>query len=103
MPCVEFDSQAEADLANIHDYIGVQRQSPVDAERFVRRLVTKLDAYAHQPEMGEVRSELGDEIRSFTFEKTYVVIYHPLDDGIHVLRVFHGARNYVGRFLRGEP
>ena len=68
------------------------------ADRFIRDLHSKFQQYAHQREMGEPRPDLGEGLRSFAFMKNYVVIYRPLKDGIDVLRVFHGARDYPTLF-----
>ena len=92
-------NEALADLDAIYDYIGIEKQSPRAADRFMDELQEKLEAYARQPEMGESRPELDESLRSFTFKKNYVVIYRPVDEGIDVLRVLHGARDY-GRFFR---
>ncbi len=47
---------------------------------------------ATQPMMGRARDELALGVRSFPFGR-YVVFYVPLDDGIDVVRVLHGARD----------
>lgn len=51
--------------------------------------------------MGEPRTELAPGIRSFTYNRNYIVIYRALDDGIDVLRVIHSARNWRRVFRRG--
>ena len=94
MPRVLRDPDADADIAAIAEYIGVENESPAAARRFINDLNKKLLLYAEQPEMGEPRTDLAEGLRSFPFKKNYVVIYRPLEDGIDVLRVFHGARDY---------
>ena len=47
---------------------------------------------AAQPMMGRAREELAPGVRSFPFGR-YVVFYMPMDDGIDVVRVLHGARD----------
>ena len=89
---------ASADLREISDYIGVENQSPVAAHKFLDDFEEKCLAYANQPEMGGPRSELGDELRSFTFKKNYVVVFQPYENGIEILRVIHGARDYPTLF-----
>ena len=42
--------------------------------------------------MGRARDELAPDVRSFPFGR-YVIFYMPLDDGIDVVRVLHGARD----------
>jgi toxin ParE1/3/4 len=89
---------ASADLRDISDYIGVKNQSPVAAHKFLDDFEQKCLAYANQPEMGELRLELGDELRSFTFKKNYVAVFQPYEDGIEIIRVIHGARDYPTLF-----
>ena len=98
MPQVEIDSHAVADIDQIYDFIAIENQSPQAATRFIWELHSKFNQYAHQPEMGEPRYDLEEGLRSFTFKKHYVVVYRPLEDGIDVLRVIHGARDYPTMF-----
>jgi len=51
-----------------------------------------LESYAHQPRLGESRSELGREVRGFSVER-YVVYYKPITEGIELIRVLHGSRD----------
>lgn len=96
MPSVHIDEAAEQDLVEIATFIGIDLQRPKAAQRFIDDIADKFDLYAHHPEMGELRPELGD-VRCFTFRKKYVVVYRPLPDGIDVLRVLHG-RDYSHLF-----
>ena len=89
---------ARADLKAIAEYIGVVKQSASAATRFIEDIEEKLIAYARQPEMGDLREDLGEGLRSFTFKRNYVVVYLPLEDGIEVLRIFHGAQDYPSLF-----
>ena len=52
---------------------------------------------ATQPMMGRARDELAPRVRSVPFGR-YVVFYVPLDDGIDVVRVLHGARDIDAMF-----
>ncbi len=98
MPQLEISRRALIDIDQIYDYIGIQNHSRQAANKFVRELNKKMAAYSRQPELGEMRDDLNEGLRSFPFKKNYVVIYRPLEDGIDVLRIFHGARNY-GQFF----
>jgi toxin ParE1/3/4 len=89
---------ARADLREIAEYLGVENQSPIAAQRFLDEFEEKCVVYANQPRMGDPRTDLGEAIRSFTFKKTYIVINQPLEIGIEVIRVFHGARDYPRLF-----
>ena len=81
---------AAADIFEIWDYIA--DDSLVAADRWVDRLDEQFGLLATQPLMGRARDELAPGVRSFSFGR-YVIFYAPLDDGIDVVRVLHGARD----------
>lgn len=92
MPRILRIDDAEDDLVEIGRHIA-SRSGNVDvAIRFLDRIEEKFLAYARQPEMGDQRPDLGDNIRVFPVDN-YVVIYQPLSDGILVLMVTQGSRN----------
>lgn len=90
MPRVTRRPLAEADILEIWDYIADDNIAAAD--RWVDRLDEQLGLLAGQPMMGRARDELAPGVRSFPFGR-YVVFYAPLDDGIDVIRVLHGARD----------
>lgn len=90
MPRVTRRPLAEADIIEIWDYIA--DDSLAAADRWVDRLDEQFRLLAAQPMMGRARDELAPGVRSFPFGR-YVVFYVPLDDGIDVVRVLHGARD----------
>jgi toxin ParE1/3/4 len=102
MPRVELDPDALTDIDHIYDYIGRTRRSPQGADRTIERIHLACHTYASQPGMGEARPDLGPTIRIFSVG-SYVVIYRPLEDGIRVLRVFEGHRNYPAFFRDRRP
>jgi toxin ParE1/3/4 len=98
---VHRSSKADDDLDAIGEYIARQSGSTGTAARFLAELDERMESYARQPLMGELRDDLGPDIRMFAFRKNYIVLYRPLDDGIDVLRVFHTARDYP-RLFHGD-
>lgn len=83
--------RAHQDLLEIWDYIA--RESNLDrADDYLRRLENALRNLATHPQMGRVRAELADGLRSFPFEG-HVIFYLPLTDGVDVVRVIHGSRD----------
>ncbi len=90
MPRVTRRPLAEADIFEIWDYIA--DDSLAAADRWVDRLDEQFRLLAAQPMMGRARDELAPGVRSFPFGR-YVVFYVPLDGGIDVVRVLHGARD----------
>jgi toxin ParE1/3/4 len=93
MSQVVFDSAALADVDAIYDHIGRTLKSPQAADRTIDRIQEACQTHANQPEMGERRPDLGEDLRIFPIG-SYVVIYLPLQDGIRVIRVLLGRRNY---------
>ena len=85
----------EGSRLDIWQYIA--RDNPEAADALIDQIDAASEQYARQPLMGEIREELGHELRSFTVGK-YVVIYRPADDGIVVLLVIHGARDVPAVF-----
>ena len=90
MPQVTRRPLAETDILEIWDYIA--DDSLAAADRWVDHLDEQFRVLATQPMMGRARDELARGVRSFPLGR-YVVFYVPLDDGIDVVRVLHGARD----------
>ena len=90
MPRVVRRPLAETDILEIWDYIA--GDSLAAADRWVERLDEQFGLLAAQPKMGRPRDELAPGVRSFPVDR-YTVFYVPLDDGIDVVRVLHGARD----------
>ena len=90
MPRVMRRPLAETDLLEIWDYIA--DDSLAAADRWVDRIDEQLSLLAAQPKIGRSRDELAPGMRSFPVGR-YVIFYVPLDDGIDVVRVLHGARD----------
>lgn len=90
---------ADDDLLEIGDYIHRRSGSVEVAFRFLDRIDAKCRLYSGNPDMGDARADLGLNIRSFPLDN-FVVIYEPLDDGILVLMVTRGARQYASLLRR---
>ena len=80
-------TDAEADLDEIYAHIA--RDHPLNAERWVARLVRRCDWLADTPEVGRARDDLRAGLRTWP-EKAYLICYEIVPDGIRVLRVFRG-------------
>jgi plasmid stabilization system protein ParE len=89
-----------ADLDAIYDYIGRTRRSPDRADQVLDRIHESCQLHAGQPGVGERRPDLGPELLVFSVSP-HVVIYRPIEDGVRVLRVFDGRRDYPALFRRG--
>ena len=86
---------ATKDLEEILRYL--DQQSEVAGDRFLDDFFHATTLLAEMPGLGRVRRTRGrlKGIRSWTLKKfgEYIVFYLPIDVGIEVVRVLHGARD----------
>jgi toxin ParE1/3/4 len=66
--------QATLDLEEIWNFIGIERQNPNAASRQVEMIYDKFCILAENPLLGEIRKDLGRELRSFS-AGNYAIIY----------------------------
>ena len=97
MSRVERTPAAEQDLRDIGYYIGVEQHRPSTAEAILREIDAQCRTYSTKPLMGTPRPDLGQGYRVI-HHKRWVIIYQPIDDGIEVLRIVDGARDYPSLF-----
>jgi toxin ParE1/3/4 len=90
MAIVEFSPQAKDDLEGIIIY--VSEYSLESAKKTVKELIGKFKILAENPKLGVLKDKYFIEIRSFPY-KNYVIFYFPIEDGIEIYRVIHGARD----------
>ena len=81
-----------AEQARVEIWLHIAQDNPVAADRVLDEIDEKSLAYSRQPEMGDPRQDLGSDVRCFSVGN-YVVIYRPVEDGIVILLVVHGARD----------
>jgi toxin ParE1/3/4 len=81
---------AKSDLNEIWIYIA--QDNPDAADKFIRAIVSRFPKFATMPEFGRRREELSPRLRSFPVGR-YVIFYRPMENGIEVVRVLHGARD----------
>lgn len=92
-----YDPDAKDDLRQIIQFIGIEQMRPDTARKVAAKIHRECKRYARNPHMGERRDDLSPGVRIFTV-RPYVVFYYPLDDGIRVARIIHGARDYPALF-----
>ncbi len=88
---------AEDDLDDIFNYIADQDQRPSTAADLLRKIESKVRLCATQPRMGTARPDLGEGLRIVRHTR-YAIVYRSLSDGIEVLRVLDGHRDYPRLF-----
>jgi toxin ParE1/3/4 len=85
-------SEACADIDAIWDYIA--SDSSAAADRVVDELYERFRLLAESPGIGESQPTLADgTYRRFT-HRNYVIYFRPIENGIVVVRVLHGARDH---------
>jgi toxin ParE1/3/4 len=95
MPRLLIRPLAEQDLDDIWDYIAISNSD--QAEKVLRHLYAKMGILSHNPHLGKERKEIEVGLRSFAV-RSHIIFYYPLSDGIEVVRVLHGARDFQDIF-----
>lgn len=99
MASIRRTPEARQSIKELGRYISEQSGSLDVALRFLDRIEERCEQHARSPLLGEIRDDLGPNIRCFTVGN-YVVIYRPDNDGILVLLVIHSARDIPTVFRR---
>lgn len=90
MPNFLRTSRAHLDLVEIS--FRIAGENPAAADRWLDSIDEKCQLLARMPELGRKRPDLAAGLRSLPVGN-YVIFYRPMDDGIQVIRVLHGARD----------
>lgn len=91
----EYSRLAISDLEAIQDYIA--QDSPVNADKFIEKILDRCDDILSAPEGYLARSEIMDGLRSVAF-KDYMIFYTFEVEVVRIERILHGSRDY----LKGE-
>lgn len=98
MAIVRLSHLADGDLDSIRDFIFAQ--NPSAANDVLDNLFNALEFIAANPGIGERRDDLQPRLRLFSL-RPYVIMYQVAADGIHVVRIVHGARDFPSLFSHG--
>ena|SRR5436305_838444 len=82
---------ADRDLVAIYVGRAIDR-SLRSADRLMTIITRKCDHYARLPLTGIPRDDLAPRLRCFPVPP-FLIFYRPIEDGIEIVRVLHGARN----------
>jgi len=86
---------ARRNLTEIWSYIAVDNFEA--ANQLIDTVFERFESLAQMPLSGRARSEVRPGLRS-TPVGNYVIFYRPLDEGIEIVRVLHGARDIESSF-----
>lgn len=87
---------AYADLEDIESYT-LETWGEAQRDRYISDLFEKFGVVAANPELGRLRPELAEGVRSLPHER-HVVFYEIVAGRIHILRVLHHARDVEQQF-----
>jgi toxin ParE1/3/4 len=97
MSIADWSDVAREDLKEIGRYIGRQQIRPSTAVKIMRELRAHCDDLALAPHSGTARPDLGDHIRVTSY-KRWVIVFRPVAEGIAVLRIVDGSRDWTRLF-----
>jgi toxin ParE1/3/4 len=97
MARVLLDQDAKQDLKQLVEHIAVEQARPDSARKLAAKIRDECQRFASNPLLGEMREDLFPSLRQFIV-RPFVVFYVPFDNGIRVLRIIHGARDYPALF-----
>ncbi len=96
MPRILRTRESLYDYNEIWSYIAAR--DPAAADRLVRHFDATLDIIASAPNMGRNAGDLAANLRSFPIG-SYLIFYRPMEDGIELIRVVHGARDITPEYF----
>lgn len=101
MPHTSWSSTAESDVEDIYDWIARKDRRRATAKKVTRELRDRCDSLAEIMATGSLigtaMPQFGPDYRAFT-HKRWVIVFRPLDDGIEVMRVLDGSRDFPRLF-----
>jgi len=104
MSLFRLSNAAVQDIQEIRAYTR-EHFGPEQAARFRKRLQKSLQALARTPLSAPLRSRYDPEgrtFRYFPFLGTFIIVYRPVANGIHVARLLHGARDLARELERED-
>jgi toxin ParE1/3/4 len=95
MSCYVINILASRDLNEIADYFA---ETNLEAgERFFREFNRRCQQLVAFPNSGKSYAEIHSDLRGLSLEG-HIIFYRVLDDGIEILRVVSGRRNFPSLF-----
>ena len=89
---VIFTSEADADLAELYDYIATHG-SPARALTYVQRVATFCRGLATFPERGTRRDDLRPGLRIIGFARRDSIAFMVRPEAVVIVRILHGGRD----------
>lgn len=99
MPRILRTRESRLDYDEIWEYIA--RRNLAAADQLIDLFDATLSSIGSAPHMGRKAEELVPNLRSFPIG-SYLIFYRPIEDGIQLIRVLHGARNITPEYFAKE-
>jgi toxin ParE1/3/4 len=96
MPIIERSRASVSDYEDIWRYIA--RDNPAAADRLITALERQLSTLAAMPGCGREEPKFATDLRSFPVGN-YLIFYRPIQNGIALVRVLHGARDITPEYF----
>ena len=92
MHTIQHSPQAREDLIDVWGYIAIEKKSPDNADRFLRKLESEFLKLAKSPMIGVVKDEFGKGVRGWPFGNC-LIFYRPTEEGMELIRILNANRN----------
>ena len=99
MPCILRTRESRRDYDEIWGYVAARDLTAAD--RLVDHFDATLKIIAFAPNIGRKVEELAPNLRSFPIG-SYLIFYRPIEDGIQLIRVVHGARDITPEYFEED-
>lgn len=87
-----YSGKARLDLEELFFFIAAD--NPTRAGSYVAEIETVCEKLCDTPLIGRPRPDLQPELRIHSLWRRVVIAYRPLPDGVEILRIFTGGRDY---------
>ena len=94
---VVFSEAARRDRRAITAFT-VERFGVLQARRLRDQFEVALNALSESPFIGRTNEELdppGHRFRYYIVMKSFMIVYEPAEEGVHIARILHGAPNLL--------
>ena len=92
MPRLRYSAASKEDLKEIARFIA--KDKPTAARHWVAKLRKKCRLTATHPDIGDDRSDLGEDIRS-TYVGSYIIYFREKDGMLEIVRVVRGDLEFA--------
>lgn len=89
---IAFDPAADADLAELYDYIAVRAGRAV-ARRYINQIVNHCAGFEIFPQRGMRHDGLGFGVRIVGFKRKASIVFRIDDDLVTIMRILHRGKS----------